>query len=44
LRHGRPDTEGIEASLALALENMGLVGEGASPFAPAASGPAEAEV
>ena len=33
----RPDAEGVEASLALALENMGLVGEEGSPFASAPS-------
>jgi tetratricopeptide (TPR) repeat protein len=34
----QPDAEGIEASLALALENMGLLGEEEGPFA-AAPGP-----
>jgi hypothetical protein len=39
----RPDAEGIEASLALALENMGLMGEDSPPFAEAARGPKESQ-
>jgi tetratricopeptide (TPR) repeat protein len=40
----RPDAEGVEASLALALENMGLMGEDSPPFAEAARGKEEGEV
>jgi len=39
----QPNVDGVEASLALALENMGLLGGEGSPFAVAARGPEEGE-